>query len=509
MKSVLEPLDTSFRGVVERLLDALGQGTDNNAGSVLRTLVEAYAREMATFYAILDKAHRAGYLETAEGAALDSVVAVLGIDRARAGRLAGKIELGRISPAPQDIGVPAGFRVTGALPDGNLLPLFETVEDATLTRGTTRVVVEIAEVQDPGAPPPDKPVPAINPRALTIMPRPALGIESVQNIDPITRTTEDETDDHLRARARLALRQSQRGTLDAIVAAVSEQGIARVEVREPDTGPPGVVLVLIGDPAFEHDLLSQERVRRAVRATKAAGVRAVIQFVRTVYIQPTILIAPTDPDLDDRGFERLRGELRLALAKFVADLPSEQNVSRRKLEAILFGHPGVRDITELRLNSFTLGPDERYPLDPTRQRVVTAGRGVTDEAGDVIVRAFERPSLDLERFPPVIARDTAPVLQVDLVVRVASADASTREAIRTALNAFATQLPDTENKNQKPIVAELLKFMQPAASEVLLAVITDHEGTARTLNGEERLDSLPDVRLVVGGVELVAGGTGP
>jgi uncharacterized phage protein gp47/JayE len=504
MKSVLDPLDTSFRGVVDRLLDALGQGTDNNAGSILRTLVEAYAREMATFYAMLDLAHRAGYLESAEGAALDSVVAVLGIDRARAGRLTGKIELGRISPAPQDIGVPAGFRVTGALPDGSLLPLFETAEDVTLARGTTRVTVEIAEVRDPAAPAPDNPVPFLNPNTLTIMPRPALGIESVQNIDPITRSSADETDEHLRARARLALRQSQRGTLEAIVAAVSEQGITRVEVREPEVGPPGVVLVLIGDPGFEQDLLAQERVRRAIRATKAAGVRAVVQFVRTVYLQPTIVLAPTDPELDDRGFDRLRGELRIALAKFVADLPSEQNVSRRKLEAILFGHPGVQDIKDLKLASFTLGPDERYPLDPARQRVITSGRGVTDETGDVIVRAFERPSLDLDRWPPIIARDRTPLLQLDLVVRAAQTDKTTLEAVRTVLNGFATRLPEIENKNQKPIVGELLTLIQPAgATAILLAVITDHTGAARILGGEARLDSLPEgVRLVLGGVDL-------
>lgn len=505
MKSVLDPLDTSFRGVAERLLDALGQGSDNTAGSILRTLVEAYAREMTTFYAMLDLAHRAGFLETAEGPALDSVVAVLGVERTRAGRLTGKIELSRISPAPQDIGVPAGFRVTGSLPDGSLLPLFETVDDVTLARGTTRVMVEITEVVDPDAAQAGKPVPAINPRALTIMPRPAMGIEQVANIDPLTRSTADETDEHLRARARLALRQSQRGTLDAIVAAVCEQGLTRVEVREPETGPPGVVLILIGDPGFEQDLLAQERVRRAVRATKAAGVRAVIQFVRTVYLQPTIVLAPTDPQLDDRGFERLRGELRTALAKFVADLPSEQNVSRRKLEAILFGHPGVQDITDLRLNSFTLGPDERYPLDPSRQRQITSGRGVTDDTGDVIVRAHERPGLDLERFPPIIARDRTPLQQLDLVVRVANPDSVTREAVRTALNGFATRLPDIENKNQKPIVPELLALLQPAgATAILLAVITDASGFARTLGGEERLDSLPDgVRMILGGVDLV------
>jgi hypothetical protein len=507
MKSVLDPLDTSFRGIVDRVLGALGQGSDDNTGSVLRTLIEACAREMATFYAMLDLAHRSGYLETAEGAALDSVVALLGIQRARAGRLTGKIELSRLSPAPQDIGVPAGLRVTGALPDGTMLPLFETVEDVVLVRGTLRVTAEIQEVQDPATRAP----PLINPRALTIMPRPPLGVEAITNLDPIRQASSDETDEHLRARARLSMRQAQRGTLEAITAAVTEQGVEKVEVREPMTGPPGVIEVLIGDPDFERDLAAQSRVLRAIRATKAAGVRADLRFLRTVYLQPTIVVEPVDPVLDDRGFERLRGELRAALARFVGDLPIETDVSRRKLEAIVFGHPGVKNIARMTLGSFSLVPDEQHPLDPTRLRQETRGRGVTGD-GDVIVGRFERPAIDLVRFPPIVARERAPQLQLDLVVRARVADAAAREAGRTAINAWITHLPTLENRASKKVLAALsdaYAAVHPPSAEgkhdnVLLAVLTDENGLAETITVQTFADFDAEARVVLGGLEVVA-----
>src|SRR6185436_6807225 len=118
MASFLDPESTSYSAVVDRLLESMGPTMDTTPGSVVRTLVEAYAREMAVFYGMLALAHRSGYIDTAEGAALDSVVAVLGIKRARGGRLTGQVEFSRAVPAAADIGIPAGRTVTGTTADG-------------------------------------------------------------------------------------------------------------------------------------------------------------------------------------------------------------------------------------------------------------------------------------------------------------------------------------------------------------------------------------------------------
>ena len=76
----------AFGDVVRTLLDELRSGTggraaltDTTAGSVVRTLVEAFAREMAVCYEQLERVYEAGYLETASSGALDSVVALVGL----------------------------------------------------------------------------------------------------------------------------------------------------------------------------------------------------------------------------------------------------------------------------------------------------------------------------------------------------------------------------------------------------------------------------------------------
>ncbi len=63
MLPFLEDLDTSYKGIVDRIMASLAESgliTDAVAGGVARTLVESFSREMATFYAILARAHAAG-----------------------------------------------------------------------------------------------------------------------------------------------------------------------------------------------------------------------------------------------------------------------------------------------------------------------------------------------------------------------------------------------------------------------------------------------------------------
>ena len=99
MSAIYDDKDISFAGVVERLLGFAGRSGDA-VGGVARTLLEAVARELAIFYATLDAAHRSGFLDTAEGIALDNVVAILGVRRARAGRRCGCSAARRAEPHP-------------------------------------------------------------------------------------------------------------------------------------------------------------------------------------------------------------------------------------------------------------------------------------------------------------------------------------------------------------------------------------------------------------------------
>lgn len=390
--------DTSFAGVVDRLLEYAHRSGDT-VGGVARTLLEAFAREMATFYATLDAAHRSGFLDTAEGPALDQVVAILGIARARAGLLTGRVEFSRAVPAQQDIVIPAGRRVTGVL-GNDPLPLFETLAEAVIARGQTSAVVEIQEIRDARSPAP----PQLNPGVLTIMPRPVLGVESVRNLEPLRQRQADETDEQLRARSRTVLRESQRGTADAIAAAVREQGVASVEVRELDELPPGELLVVVNDPRLDKDNArtedaqrraaeARQRISDAVRAAKPAGIRARIEFQATLHLKLDASLELGDLRLDDRGKARVAAELTEAVVQAARSLPPGSTVRRQKLVAPLLTHPSVAG-----LHTSVLALRDAKGRAPLADGDLYIGplEAVKLDAADVTLTWFRRPTLAVE-----------------------------------------------------------------------------------------------------------------
>jgi uncharacterized phage protein gp47/JayE len=80
---------------VNYALDAPRTVTDINPGSVTRTIVESVAREMEFLYLQMEQVYNLAYLDTAEGKALDQVVALLGIKRKGPGYATGEVTFGR------------------------------------------------------------------------------------------------------------------------------------------------------------------------------------------------------------------------------------------------------------------------------------------------------------------------------------------------------------------------------------------------------------------------------
>jgi len=78
--------------------------SDLNPGSVVRTVVEAISREIEYLYAQLDQAYLSGFLDTAEGEALDLVVSLLGVRRKPPQPSSGYVTFGR-STEPEKVAV--------------------------------------------------------------------------------------------------------------------------------------------------------------------------------------------------------------------------------------------------------------------------------------------------------------------------------------------------------------------------------------------------------------------
>ncbi len=78
--------------------------TDANPGSVVRTIIEAIAREIDLLYEEMDHVYDSGFIDTATGRALEMVVSLLGLERTPPQKSTGLVTFGRATP-PEEIAV--------------------------------------------------------------------------------------------------------------------------------------------------------------------------------------------------------------------------------------------------------------------------------------------------------------------------------------------------------------------------------------------------------------------
>jgi hypothetical protein len=235
--------------------------TDRNVGSVTRHLGEAFARELAGLSHQLERVYDSGFVDTAEGAALDMVVALLGVSRKRREFASGAVRFVRDVPAPADIFIPTGTKVSTALappepgggggPTGKNRPVsFVTTEDRTLRRGQLAVEADIrAEERGPAG--------VVEAGAITVVNQPILGISGVANPAPTVFGGPGESDDELRRRAKTVAERAGRATPGAIVNALTELGGIRpndVRVDEELALRPGVVQVFVAATPTEDEV---------------------------------------------------------------------------------------------------------------------------------------------------------------------------------------------------------------------------------------------------------------
>ena len=260
--------------------------TDRNVGSLTRTLGEAFARELAVLRSQLELIYKSGFVDTAEGSALDMVVALLGLSRKTRDFASGTVRFFRDTPAPADVFIPAGTKVSTALPPprpvGGLpgsppsagpaaaqRPVsFLTSADRTMRRGQLGVEAPIrAEVK--GAPG------VVDAGTITVVNQTVLGVNHVTNDAATVFGGAGESDEELRGRAKTVAERAGRATPRALLNALTELSSFKandVSVTEDLIATPGVVSVSVAaDPTPQ---LASD-VHDAILQTRAAGIRVV------------------------------------------------------------------------------------------------------------------------------------------------------------------------------------------------------------------------------------------
>lgn len=254
---------------------------DLNVGSVVRTLLETVAVEMAVMYQHLDLIYKSAYIDTAQGSSLDKVVALVGTRRLGTGHPVASIRFQRRAGTPGRVTVAAGTAITDDAGHRYL-----TNEELVLEPGESSRDV-LASGETPGTPDADA-------NKLTRLEVLVAGVDSVTNPAPSYRLTQDETDDQLRRRARGAFDGAARGTLDALrFHLLSMAEVKDVAITEEPNGVPGEIRL---DIAYNQNTPeAQALVAERIRQVKPAGIRVIAgaAATRDVHLRVALVLAGT------------------------------------------------------------------------------------------------------------------------------------------------------------------------------------------------------------------------
>ena len=321
---------------------------------------------MALLYEQMESVYNAGYVDTATGANLDRVVAVLGITRNEPDFATGVVTFERDPGAAAAVTVPAGTLVTTPEQDG-ARKAYLTIEDAVLQPGQTAADARVqAEARGAAL--------TADSASVTVMPRPVPGVKTVRNARPIRFLgRERETDEELRDRARNALLASGRASATSIENALlgmpGVRGVSVVEdfptvelpsePGEEETPPAaadakplgrGVVKVFVDGMTPDNAARLAERVDEV----RAAGVLVRMEPAVAINVEAVLRIE-ADP--------RVRGEALAKLEAQVADAVVRALDRQRMGEPLLFsqltkevlGVEGVSDLPDFRIITFREG----------------------------------------------------------------------------------------------------------------------------------------------------------
>ena len=474
-----------YTALVQDMLQLLSSGvggrtalTDTTEGSVMRTLVEVFAHELAVSYEQLDRVYRFGFLDTAEGPALDNVVAIVGIERRRAGHLEGEVTFSRVQPATAEMPIPAGTQVAGRDE-----PLFETVEPATLRQGDTRVQVTVRSVDPAGV--------AVPAQSLSLMPRPLAGIESLTNRNEILPRQHPESDAELRERARQVTRGGRRGTLTALREAPASLGIRSIAVNE--TGD-GRVQVVLGDEDLDEATVKRARAR--VEAVRPAGIPVQVRQARRLRIGLSATLVLDRDGYRDEEQAAILGRVKADLLGYFNRLGLGDRVRWSKVRNILTTPDQVVEVEKTGGRPFMDPQGQTDGLDwNSLAGKRKHGEDIIPEADERLFSAPEWLQLSLE--PPWVQTRVDLELSLKAGTNAENVEARTREALRNLFDrlpfdaplsvaAIREALPDRDQVEQ----LELRVTREQDASVTLLDGSPGEEPVRPGRREEVRLGSL-------------------
>lgn len=400
---------------------------DVAVGSVVRTLLETVAREVATMQSQLELVYDSAFVETATGSSLDRVAALVDVRRLRQRHPIGQARFARRPGSAGAVTIPVETAVT----DGQGTRYLTTDPAHMLPSQTT---VEVWVHGESAA------TDAVEAGALTVLERAIAGVDSVVNDAATFRATEEETDTQLRRRATAAIHRAGRGTLDSIRAGVEALDfVSAVTLREQVDGVPGTLHV---DVALTEDtVFTRQLVQDRVDELRAAGIAATTTFAGRLPLSFDVSLTLTGPTALVSVVDDVLAQARQRLGRVAGSVAPGATLRRARLVAALLEDERIIDaavvITAAGVavagDTFVIPNDSAVQLDIARDvtfRPVAFEAGGDDQPATVPVDVRLRVAILDAALAPAAVEARATVL---LETVVANAPALTTDTVATAI----------------------------------------------------------------------------
>ncbi len=439
--------------------------TDFEEGSVVRTLYESFAYELAVLYEQMDQVYRAGFIDTAQGPNLDRVVAVLGMTRNEPDFAAGEVVFERDPGLDEPIRIPLGTLLTTEEDEAQEPPkkAYVTTENAVMQASDIALAVKV-QAEERGR------VMTAEAGAIVVMPRPIPGIKSVSNPDPIRfRGRDRETDAALRARAKQTLLASGRASTASIEnALLGMPGVREVCIHEDfrslDDGGLGHGISEVYVDGMRPD--NAEALRQHVDQVRAAGVYILLKPVVATIVDAVLRI---ELDAGIASEERLdiEEQVREAVTEFLDCARMGQAFLLSQLTATVLDTQGVTDLADLHLVTYR-------EVDAFARGEVVLTRAA-DLDVDVVVEAQTR-------LYTATGQGYVVMVAVGLPPGVASATAPVQAVLETKGQAGELQRSGSASAWETVTVQGVVLTVANAAP--ILLTRTAHEPTARRIDAD-------------------------
>ncbi len=423
--------------------------TDLNVGSVVRTMLESVARELALEEQYLERIYESAFLDTAEGPSLDRVVALVGVARLPAGHPVVRLRFARNATAGGRITVPAGTVATDG--DANrylttttlVLEPGETSREVTAVGAGTETVAVDAGVLD----------------RLEVL---VAGVSTVTNPEPAARAATEESTDDLRRRARGALHGAVRGTVDALrYGLLGVRGVKDVTLTELPNGIPGEIRI---DVAYERpdDAEAITDVAERIESLRPAGIRVVQGAAARRAVHVTIELVLAGVGVSGAELDDVVDGVEERVAARLSDVAPGGTIRTNGLVAAALEDARVADV------GLAFHDDDGAELDPL---VLGAGE-VLD-----VVRPFDVPTPVSEETADVVVATTADVDAIlPVVPEVGITLAEVRSVVEPALVSHLEGRSPTAPLTVDGIAAAIRDDTRFALERADVTVTVEHQG---------------------------------